>query len=91
MNKTYNHAPAARSYFVGQIDGADVIVAWRGEDRWAITHAGWTLGLSNDGAYIWDYEPSPSNRDEDYLSRSRFSLAEAFHHAQEVIARELQE
>jgi hypothetical protein len=49
-------------------------IEWRGPgDRWAVLHL--SRCLSVDGT--WDYEPSPSNRDTDFIARHRFTLEEA--------------
>lgn len=45
----------------------------RGEHSWAVKKMGSVL--SKDGE--WEYEPSPSNRDDDFIARCRFSEAEA--------------
>jgi hypothetical protein len=45
-------------------------VTWRGDEQWAVVWMGSTL--SRDGT--WDWEPSPSNREDDYLERCRFDL-----------------
>jgi hypothetical protein len=51
----------------------EVKVAYRGRDLWAVTRH--TLCLASDGT--WDYEPSPSNREDDWLVTHRFPLDEA--------------
>jgi len=56
-------------------------VSWRGPgDLWAVTHGGSCLGA--DGR--WDYEPSPSNREEDWKATHRFPLNEALRLAHEA-------
>jgi len=47
-----------------------VTVEWRGRDLWAVMRHGSALG--SDGE--WDYEPSPSNREDDWLATHRFDL-----------------
>jgi len=47
----------------------NLTVEWRGEDQWAVKHIGYTLRADGD----WEYEPSPSSRDDDYLTRCRFA------------------
>lgn len=44
-----------------------------GDDRWAVK--GMFYVLNSDGE--WEREPSPSNREEDFLARCRFTEAEA--------------
>jgi hypothetical protein len=51
-----------------------ITVAWRGNDRWAVINSyGYCLGT--DGQ--WDYEPSNSNREDDWLETHRYELDEA--------------
>lgn len=45
-----------------------------GVDSWAILLDGEVL--NKDGT--WEYEPSPSNRDDDFIARTRFTRDEAF-------------
>jgi hypothetical protein len=51
-----------------------VQVAYRGEDLYAVMHMGWCLGL--DGT--WEYEPSPSGREDDWLASHRFDYFTAY-------------
>lgn len=53
-----------------------VTVSWRGEDTWAVI---W-MGECWNGTG-WEWEPLPSSRDEEFLSRCRFSLEDACAHA----------
>jgi hypothetical protein len=55
-------------------------VEWRGDDRWAVC-TGFQRCLSSTGE--WDYEPSPSNREDDYLDTHRFDLDTALRLAKE--------
>lgn len=48
-------------------------VEWRAGDRWAVTNIGRCLNTNGE----WDHEPSPSNRDDEFLRTHRFSLNEA--------------
>lgn len=48
-------------------------VTYRGRNLWAVLHRGYCLG--KDG--VWEYEPSPSNREDDWLKTHRFTRAEA--------------
>lgn len=49
-------------------------IAWRGPgDVWAIVHL--SSCYSTEGG--WDWEPSPSNRDDEYKATHRFTLEEA--------------
>lgn len=50
-----------------------VKVQWRGGETYAVKRFSQVLGA--DG--LWDYEPSPSNRDDDWIATHRFSYEEA--------------
>ncbi|GAA4225990.1 hypothetical protein GCM10022254_09400 [Actinomadura meridiana] len=56
-----------------------ITVEWRGGDLWAVLRYGECLGT--DGK--WDYEPRPSNREDDWLDAHRFDLDTALKLAQE--------
>lgn len=59
----------------------NVTVEWRGpDDLWAVLHHG--SCLSSNGRF--DYEPSPSNREDDWKVTHRFPLEEALRLAHEV-------
>ncbi len=45
-----------------------------GKDLWAIRKNGYCHNSNRK----WEYEPNPSSRTEDYLSRTRFSLEDCF-------------
>ena len=53
----------------------DLLIKWRGHDRWAITDRFQNVMLRNGE---WEHEPMPSNRSEEFLERTRFTLDEAF-------------
>lgn len=55
-------------------------VAYRGRNLWAVLHQGYCL--SKDGS--WDYEPSVTNREDDYLAMHRFNLSEALERARKA-------
>lgn len=57
----------------------EIMVERRSRDRWAVTRN--SRCLSRDG--LWDYEPSPSSRDEDWLEGHRFTEIEALNLAAE--------
>lgn len=64
-----------RVYEIEAIEGI-TIERRRGRDatKWAVVRNG--LVLAKDGA--WEYEPLPSNREDDFLARCRFdSIQEA--------------
>lgn len=52
--------------------------------EWAITWRGRCWGLSRG----WEWEPTPSNRDDAFLDRCRWSRDQALEHA-EVLARDM--
>lgn len=47
-----------------------VAVQWRGGETYAVTRHRMCLGTDGE----WDYEPSPSSRDDDWIATHRFSL-----------------
>lgn len=56
-----------------------ISVEYRGKGTWAVLHFGYCLG--SDGE--WDYEPSPSNREDDWLETHRFDVETALTLARE--------
>src|SRR5690349_5497152 len=58
-----------------------ITVAERDTGRWAVK--GMFGVLNTDGE--WEYEPSPSNREDDFLKRCRFTEEEALRRALEVV------
>lgn len=56
-----------------QIKDGDVHVEWRGTGLWAVTRRG--ACLNRDGQ--WEFEPLPSNRDQAFFDRCRYTLDEA--------------
>ena len=44
-----------------------------GDDRWAVRRHGNCLNQQGE----WEFEPTPSDRDDDFLARCRFATAEA--------------
>jgi hypothetical protein len=55
-------------------------VAYRGDGLWAVLNGGFCLGTDGE----WDYEPSPSGRDDDWLATHRFDEATALRLAEEA-------
>lgn len=55
-------------------------VEWRGRDRWAVLKRGYCLGTDGE----WDYEPTSSERDEEWLAAHRFDEETALRLADEV-------
>lgn len=57
-------------------------VTYQGAGKWAVyRNSQQALNAEN----VFDYEPSPSSRDEEYLQAHRFTRVEALRRAQEVI------
>jgi hypothetical protein len=54
-------------------------VAWRGRGKWAVTRFRHCLGADGE----WGFEPSPSNREDDWLATHRFDLETALRFAAE--------
>ena len=57
-----------------------VTVTWRGDDRYAVKRL--SQCLAADGT--WDYEPSPSNREDDWIAEHRFDYDTAMRLAAEA-------
>jgi hypothetical protein len=53
-------------YLTNSEDG-DIFIEFVGNRKWAITRNGAVLNNLNE----WEYQPLPSNRDEDFLARTR--------------------
>jgi len=56
-------------------------VEWRGPASWAIVDYGIVLNKDNQ----WEHEPSPSNRSDDFIERTRYPLNEALRRALKAI------
>jgi hypothetical protein len=54
---------------------ADLVIASRGHGKWAVTDRFQNV-LNRDQE--WEHEPMPSNRTDEFIARTRFSLDEAF-------------
>ena len=57
--------------------GRDIVVEARGGGTWAVAQGGSVLAA--DG--LWEWEPMPSSRTDDFIARTRFSLDEALDRA----------
>lgn len=57
-----------------------IFIEDRGNGKWAVSNG--CSVLATDGE--WEYEPRPSNRDDDFLARTRFTLDEAKRRAVEA-------
>jgi hypothetical protein len=60
----------------------EVTVSYRGDGRWAVGRSGDCLGADGE----WDWEPSPSSREDDWLATHRFDLDTALDLACEAAA-----
>jgi hypothetical protein len=49
-----------------------IYVEDRGRGKWAVTHMGRCMDAGGD----WDYEPSPSNRTDEWVAQHRFDSPE---------------
>jgi len=59
----------------------EIYIESRGHDSWALC---W-MGMCWDGNE-WSYEPMPSNREDNWISKNRFTLSGAFDQARYAIA-----
>lgn len=59
--------------------GENIFIENRGPDIWAIVKDG--MVLNNQG--VWEHEPIPSNRSDEFIARTRFPLSEAW----EIVAK----
>lgn len=50
-----------------------ITVEYRGDGKWAVLHFRSCLGADGD----WDLEPSPTNREDDWLATHRFDMETA--------------
>lgn len=67
-------------YRIGPATGQNTIyIEERGDGKWAVTHLG-SACLNINGN--WEYEPIPSSRGNEFISRTRFTLEEAMRLAQ---------
>jgi hypothetical protein len=60
-------------------DSHAITVAWRGGNTWCVSlGSGWSpQRVWCRDAQEWEYEPSPSNRDDAFLARTRYPKDEA--------------
>lgn len=59
-----------------------VTVEYRGKGLWGVFRDGGSTCLGSDGN--WDWEPSPSNREDDWLETHRLPLGRALFLAEEA-------
>lgn len=62
--------------------GEHHFVESRGDGTWAIKNGGCVLNV--DG--VWEWEPSPSNRTDEFIARTRFDRDDAFRRAAAIRA-----
>ena len=75
--KTYGAIPS-----VYRFEGVrDFKVEWRGGDSWAIVES--CQCYNKNGR--WEFEPSPSNRTDEFIERTRWTLEDALRTASELI------
>jgi hypothetical protein len=64
----------------------DISIEMRGRNDggtlWAVVRGRSTLNTEG----YWEYEPMPSNRDDDYIARTRFTLEEAYARMKDALA-----
>ena len=53
--------------------GLEVTLEIRSKGLWAVTYMGYCLSKNR----VWEYEPNPSSRTDEFLANTRFSLDEA--------------
>lgn len=60
-------------------DRSAITVEWRGGGTWTISRGpNWSMNqVWNDMGKCWEYEPLPSNREPEFLERTRYSLVDA--------------
>lgn len=59
----------ATQYMIDPNDHHGIKIEWRGSGKWAISNG--SAVMNNLGE--WEYEPLPSNRDGDFIARTRFN------------------
>lgn len=64
-----------------------IFVVRRENGLWAASNGHSVLNQDN----LWEYEPFSSNRSEDFLSRTRFSIQEALRRARTKVEMEMKE
>jgi len=62
-----------RYRFVVRPDIGDVFIEDRGNEKWVISLRGEVLNKQGE----WEYEPLPSNRDDEFIERTRFDSPES--------------
>ena len=62
--------------------GQNTTVESRGDGAWAVKNGGSVLNV--DG--VWEWEPSPSNRTDEFIARTRFDREDAFRRAAAIRA-----
>lgn len=78
----------ATCFHIGRTKHGDRIDVVRREQRdgtgaWAVSN---DVGEVLNSKSLWEYEPRPSNRDDDFIARTRFPLEKAFELAEAKVA-----
>lgn len=70
-------------YYVGENKPYQerLYIEWRSEDKWCITNGSSVYNRLGE----WEWEPSPSNRDDKFFKRCRYTLEEAVKIVEELI------
>lgn len=55
------------------VGNSSIKIVWRDKDSWAIIDVGMVLNKFGD----WEYESNPSNRDYEFIERTRYDLMKA--------------
>lgn len=78
---------AARDSAHLEYDPHAITVEWRGGDTWAITPGpGWSPGrVWCEATQEWEWEPSPSNREDDFIARTRYTEKTALAIASRIV------
>ena len=72
--------PRDFSVDVYRYQSGGITIERRGDDQWAVCRHG--AVYASDGQ--WEYEPLPSNRDEEFIRRTRYNLHNAYEMAREA-------
>lgn len=71
----------ADRFKVGEKHGHPVWVISRGPNSWAVWDGAFVLNSDGD----WEFEPFPSNRDEDFITRTRWAFSDALLRARSAL------
>lgn len=72
----------AREFVVESDDSnTRVMIQYRGDDRWVVSNGTAVFNSFDE----WEWEPMPSNRDAEFIARTRMTLDEAFVRAEAAL------